>query len=512
MPDTPLSPSWTRFAADSPVGLPRRQGAGRSLSGMTIRGRYRFGRRIGAGGMANVYEGEFTPLARRVALKVLDVRAGEETRRRFRREFKLLATIDHPGLVRALDIDETDDGRLFYAMERLEGRSLDRVFDLGEQVDPVRVLRIGIQVCDALHALHGQGVVHRDIKPSNVFRLEGTDDQIKILDLGIARLTTGYYEAVDEELRTPTSQRERTRTGVIMGTQGYEPPESGRVKAEPRHDIYSTGVMLFRLLTAKRPSPPGQTPVRVTAFVPDLPTALADAIDRAIAFDPRERFSNVRELQEALEAVFRELTERTPWPRAASEPPARASWLKSWWGGLSVGLACGVVVTAALVLPGEGPGEQNKTEVSVVPVSRVAPEEASDAALELPRSHTDRREPVAQARTPSSPSPEVVEPEPLEAPTPAVRNARGKLTDVAFRRAMKTARGSLLVCMNMYPPGEVPTSLTIRVRVADGEAERVTIAGAPPPAMVTTCVEQAVQEVSFPRGRARVTRSYVFKP
>jgi serine/threonine-protein kinase len=238
MPDT-LSSYRSASSAPHLLQLP---GAGEDLRGTSVRERYRFDRQIGAGGMSVVYDGEYLPIARRVALKVLHARADDDLRRRFRREFRLLATLEHPGVVRAFDIDETPDGRLFYAMERLRGRSLDREFDVGERVDPLRVVRIGIQVCAALHALHQRGVVHRDIKPGNVFLLAGSEDQIKLLDLGVARLTTGYYVAVDEQLRTPTSQREHTRTGVVMGTRGYEPPESGHVRAKLSHDIYSTGV------------------------------------------------------------------------------------------------------------------------------------------------------------------------------------------------------------------------------------------------------------------------------
>lgn len=529
MPDTPLSP-WTRFAPGSSPGLPEPKNAGKCLTGEVVRGRYRFGRRIGLGGMSTIYEGEFVPLARSVALKVLHARAGEETRRRFRREFKLLATLEHPGLVRASDIDELPGGRLFFAMELLDGRSLDRAFDLYKPIDPVRVLRIGIQVCDVLHAIHEQGIVHRDMKPANVFLLDGTDDQIKLLDLGIARLTTGYYEAaVDERPLTPTSRREHTRTGVIMGTRGYEPPESGRVKAEPRSDVYSTGVMLYRLLTAKRPSPPGQTPERVTTHVPELPDSLAEAIGRAIAFDPRDRFSSAREFQRALEASYRELTERTPWPissRAAE--PRSPSWCTGWWGGVVVGFVGGVAVSTALLSARTEPAQQiSRTEkqlvlepASTVPVDHdVAP--AISRAVDVDQlestpaktiDHSTGEDGEHRLESSDLPTPLVEEVEAPETPAAPSKGSPKALSKSAFRRSMRAAREPLLICMNMYPPGEAPDRVTIRVRFdREGTVERVTFKEALPP-MVATCFEQAVRKISFPKTRARTTRSYVFTP
>jgi serine/threonine protein kinase len=342
MPDTPSPWSWLS------------QSGGEHLTGLLVRGRYRFGERIGAGGMADVYAGELLPLGRAVAIKILHVGADEETRRRFRREFKLLATVEHPGLVRALDFDETADGRPFYLMERLRGRSLDRVFEIGERVEPARVVTFGIQICAALHYLHQRGVVHRDIKPGNVFLLEGTDDQIKLIDLGIARFTTGFYEALDEHQRTPTGQREHTQTGIAMGTRGFIPPECGHVKAEPCHDIYSTGVMLYRLLTAKRPSLPYETPTPVTAYVPDVPSSLANAIDRALAEDPKKRFTTTQEFQDAL--AVQENTARVQGscthedsesPASPVSPASRRSWS---WRGPAVSFVCGAVISAALVL------------------------------------------------------------------------------------------------------------------------------------------------------------------
>lgn len=526
MPDTPLSP-WTRFAPGSSPGLPEPKNAGKCLTGEVVRGRYRFGRRIGLGGMSTIYKGEFVPLARSVALKVLHARAGDETRRRFRREFKLLATLDHPGLVRASDIDELPDGRLFFAMELLDGRSLDRAFDLYKPIDPVRVLRIGIQVCDVLHAIHEQGIVHRDMKPANVFLLDGTDDQIKLLDLGIARLTTGYYEAaVDERPLTPTSRREHTRTGVIMGTRGYEPPESGRVKAEPRSDVYSTGVMLYRLLTAKRPSPPGQTPERVTTHVPELPDSLAEAIGRAIAFDPRDRFSSARDFQRALEASYRELTERTPWPissRAAE--PRSPTWSTGWWRGVVVGFVGGAAVSTALILARTEPAQQvSRTErehvlepAPTVPVDDVAPaisravdvDQLESAPAEAIDRSTDEDE--QQFERSDLPTPLIEEREALETHAAPPKGSQKALSKSAFRRAMRAAREPLLICMNMYPPGEAPDRVTIRVRFREGAVERVTFKEDLPP-MVAKCFEQAVRKISFPKASARTTRSYVFTP
>jgi serine/threonine protein kinase len=196
---------------------------------------------LGEGGMGNVYLGEHVSIKRKVAIKVLkpELAKNEEIRRRFKNEASLLAHLQHPNIVGLIDYVEHEDG-LFLIMEYVDGQGLDDM--IRAQHSPISIDRakiLMIQVLQAFSHAHKNGVVHRDVKPSNI--LVTSDDQIKVLDFGIAKLVGD-------------SQHHLTRTGTQIGTVYYMSPEQVKGKElDHRSDIYSLGVTFYELLSGVCP-------------------------------------------------------------------------------------------------------------------------------------------------------------------------------------------------------------------------------------------------------------------
>jgi predicted Ser/Thr protein kinase len=235
--------------------------------------RYELERRLGHGGMATVYCARDLKLDREVAIKVLaDNFAGdEEVRKRFSREARLAARLDHPNVVQVFDVGEDED-RPFIVMEHVEGGTLDdRLNRRRRSLDRTEALRLLGQLCEGLGHAHSKELVHRDIKPQNLL-LRDSDDCLKITDFGIAR-------AAEETTRL-------TRPGKVIGTDRYMAPEQladGRIT--PATDVYACGVVADELLPQSR-SP-----------------ELRGIIERCLSEDPGERFSDASQLGEALATV-----------------------------------------------------------------------------------------------------------------------------------------------------------------------------------------------------------------
>lgn len=263
-----------------------------------LAGRYRVDELIGRGGMASVYRGYDLTLSREVALKVLrrDLADDAAFRTRFRLEAQAASRMAHPAIVRVFDAGEdaetTPDGVAhpvpFIVMELVHGELLKDVIAQGP-VSPEDAVRYADGILEALEYSHRAGVVHRDIKPGNVMVTES--GRIKVMDFGIARAVSDSSSTVAE-------------TTAILGTAAYFSPE--QAKGEPvdaRADLYSTGVVLYEMLTG-RPPFRGETPVAVayqhvsetpvapTELVDDLPRALDAVVMRALAKDPYQRFQD----------------------------------------------------------------------------------------------------------------------------------------------------------------------------------------------------------------------------
>src|SRR2546430_1229101 len=200
-------------------------------------GRYRILRKLGTGGMANVYLAEDEVLGRRVAIKILNDRhAGDDQFvERFRREAKNAASLSHPNIVSIYDRGEAE-GTYYIAMEYLDGRTLkELIVTRGPTPVPVAI-DYTRQILAALSFAHRNGIVHRDIKPHNV--LVGPDGRLKVTDFGIAR----------------SGASQMTEAGSIIGTAQYLSPEQARgAPVDPRSDLYSLGVVLYELLTGQVP-------------------------------------------------------------------------------------------------------------------------------------------------------------------------------------------------------------------------------------------------------------------
>ena len=217
-----------------------------SLIDTLFDGRYQIQRKLGAGGMADVYLAEDQELGRRVAIKILNGRHANDDQfiERFRREAKNAAALNHPNIVSIYDRGEAED-TYYIAMEYLDGKTLKELI-IGRGAAPINVaVEYARQILSALRFAHRHGIVHRDIKPHNV--LVDGEGRVKVTDFGIARAGTSQM----------------TEAGSIVGTAQYLSPEQARGgEVDPRSDLYSLGVVLYELLTGKTPFD-GETPVEI---------------------------------------------------------------------------------------------------------------------------------------------------------------------------------------------------------------------------------------------------------
>jgi serine/threonine protein kinase/tetratricopeptide (TPR) repeat protein len=233
-------------------------------------GRYRIVREIGAGGMGLVYAARDERLGRTVALKV--IRGGgtdERARKRFWREARAAAAVDHPGLCPIHEVGD-EDGTLFIAMPLLQGESLAERLEKGALPVP-EATRIALAALDALDHLHGHGLIHRDLKPSNLFL---TPHGVKVLDFGLARLLA---EPVPGELEGTPSLL--TQEGTLVGTPRYMSPEQAQGRpVDARSDLFAVAAILFEMLTG-RPAFQGNTIVEIFhAIVHEEPPALGGSV------------------------------------------------------------------------------------------------------------------------------------------------------------------------------------------------------------------------------------------
>ena len=262
--------------------------------------------KLGQGGMGIVYKARDPRLVRIVALKVLPPGDFADVSRKDRliQEARSASALNHPNIVTIHDIGE-EDGQPFIAMEFVAGRTLGQLIPRrGMKVD--EVLRLGVQIADALSAAHYAGIIHRDLKPGNVMVTES--GLVKVLDFGLAKIESGSSSS-DEETRTRLVE---TGEGWIVGTVAYMSPEQAEGKPlDARSDIFSLGVMLYEMLTGQRPFT-GDTPMSTAAAIlnqepaplkcdgEDLPPEISRVVMRCLRKDPNRRFQNMADLKVAL--------------------------------------------------------------------------------------------------------------------------------------------------------------------------------------------------------------------
>ena len=272
---------------------------------------------IGRGGMASVYAATHSD-GRRAAFTILHAEhaADADLRDRFLRERWVAQKIIHPGAVRMLGSGITDDGSLMLIMELLEGETLEAA-SRRERIPVRQVLRIAERLLDFLECCHAHGVVHRDLKPSNVFLTN--DGEVKVIDFGVARARAGR----------------RTDRRMAIGTPSFMSPEQARGTSEQvdgRADVFALGAMLFSLVSgmslrtgrdddetlgiAAR-----EAPRSVYLVAPDLPREVARVIDKALAWDPRDRWNDAAEMRAELTRILVAWAERDGEDTGLGVPP-----------------------------------------------------------------------------------------------------------------------------------------------------------------------------------------------
>lgn len=277
-----------------------------------ILGQYKIVKELGKGGQGAVYQAFDSKLNRTVALKTLppELTVNEITRKRFEREAQLASALDHPNICTIHDLTEFENVH-FIVMQFVDGKNIRQLVG-GHPLELKSALKIAIQVCDALVAAHAQGIIHRDIKAHNIIVTE--KGHAKILDFGLAKLT--------QENPNGNEQTELTVQGSPYGTPTYAAPEQSRgEQVDHRADIFSTGVLLYEMLTGTWAFH-GKTGVDVRHAVlhdepkpiaerrgTEIPEKLQAIVSKALMKEPKDRFQEIAEMRDALIEVLRELPE-----------------------------------------------------------------------------------------------------------------------------------------------------------------------------------------------------------
>lgn len=282
-----------------------------SLVGQILDGRYRLIRKLGEGGMGEVYAAEHIHIEKRFAIKLLrpEIVSNAEAVTRFRQEARSSSSIGHRNIIAIEDFGQLSDGRIYMCMELLNGAALNEVITQPIGID--RLLNILIQTGHGLAAAHAKGIIHRDMKPENVFVTVGPngEDIPKLLDFGIAKVSGN------------DGQNHLTRTGTIFGTPFYMAPEQALGNpVDARTDIYAVGVIMYECFSGSLPfqgdsfmgiltqhitMDPEPVAQRAARAGRQLPPGLADVITRCMQKNPAQRFSTMDELVNVLVQIYR---------------------------------------------------------------------------------------------------------------------------------------------------------------------------------------------------------------
>jgi serine/threonine-protein kinase len=275
-------------------------------------GRYKLEKRIGSGGMGEVWKAHHRFMKRDVAVKILRTDKNVDPRavERFEREVRATAELTHPNTVRVFDYGVTDDGVWYYAMELLEGADLGAILKSEGRMPTARAVRLVAQAAGALAEAHSRGIVHRDIKPENLFvtTIEGGPEFVKVLDFGLAKV------ALAPDL---------TQEGFAMGTPSYMSPELIQSKqADARSDLYALGGVLYHMLVGEPPFAAPDVRALLLAHLREdpvppstrlrrpIPPDVEALVMRCLEKDPERRFPTAAALADALLACDLEVAPR----------------------------------------------------------------------------------------------------------------------------------------------------------------------------------------------------------
>ena len=288
----------------------RSSSPGRELVGEVLADRYLIVRKLGEGGMGQVYLAEHVKMGRKSAIKVLSPSMAHDTDAvaRFNREAANASRISHPNVCQVYDFGETPEGVIYLAMEFIEGEPLTEVLAREGELPVARAGAIFLQVADALQAAHDLGIVHRDLKPDNVMLSRGRDgtDVVKVVDFGIAKAVGGR------------ENQKVTKTGLVVGTPEFMSPE--QLAGDPidgRSDLYALALVFFKMLTGELPFE-GTTaqdtmvqrltdePAKLAELRPDLrfPAGLQATLDTALARNPADRYQSTARFANDVAAVL----------------------------------------------------------------------------------------------------------------------------------------------------------------------------------------------------------------
>jgi non-specific serine/threonine protein kinase len=314
-------------------------------------GPYKIVSALGAGGMGEVYLAEDPRLGRRVAIKVLppQLLKDEERRRRFLREARAAAAVDHPNIIHIYEVEEDAKGGIYLVMQHVDGKTIRQTLQAGK-LDLEKSLSIAMEVVDALSTAHARGIIHRDIKPDNVM-LDG-GGHARILDFGLARaLEAGGAPSPLTEMKTAGPND--TASGAVMGTVAYMSPEQARGNdVDARSDIFSFGVMLYEMVAARHPfagktsietmdSLLNHNPLPISTTAPGAPPAMEWVLSKMLAKDREERYQSAKELG----ADLKKLRYSTPGSAAMARPlrPSSKRGRIAWM--------VGAMIVAAVIVP-----------------------------------------------------------------------------------------------------------------------------------------------------------------
>jgi serine/threonine-protein kinase len=400
--------------------------------GRVIAGRFQIVRKLGDGGMGEVFQAEQQPMGRLVALKILRAALADDPQQveRFKREAQAASRLTHPNTIIVHDFGQGQDGVVFLAMEYLDGKTLARALEEEGRLEPRRAARIMAQICGSLHEAHGQGVVHRDLKPENIFLTQrgGQGEFVKVLDFGIAKI---------RDIGAGNKLETITRQGAIFGTPQYMSPEQIKgADLDARSDVYALGVMLYQMLSGVLPFKAATAVEMLTKHLAEAPAPLkvdtADAATvarleavalRALAKDRNHRQASAEAFLEDLQDAVGDAARPTSVAglvAAPSAPPAPASaGLGLKLGAGAAVLLCGALGAFFALRPDSDAGKSRAPDAGTAPISSVATAPPTAAPTQAPT------QPPTQAPTqpPTQPATEPATQPPTRPPVQPATNA-----------------------------------------------------------------------------------------